>query len=331
MTHIQDEMFVEKYRPQSLDDIVGHDALIKRLGEYVDRSDMPHLLFAGPAGVGKTAALTAFAREKFGTNWQANFDEMNASDSRGIDVIREEVKSIARQGPTGGADYRIIFLDEADQLTRDAQPALRRIMEDYSDVTRFAMSCNYLNQIISPLQSRCSVYRFGRLDHDTVVATLVDIAEREGIEYEEDAIEMLARDARGDMRSSINNLQDASVTGEVSVDVVEGMTGTIDEATVESVVDLALDGNVDDAMKLLDRDILKDGANTQRLAQVFLRDLKYRDLPAPAKMKAFEKLAEVEWRVRRAANPVVQWHAFLADLRVARHLTFGKHYPGNDE
>ena len=161
------EIWIEKYRPQSLDTVVGHDAITERLRRYVAEEDLPHLLFAGPAGTGKTSTSTAIAREIYGEDWRENFLELNASDERGIDVVRDRIKSFARAA-FGGADHRIIFLDEADALTDDAQSALRRTMEQFSDNTRFILSCNYSSQIIDPIQSRCAVFRFSPLGDDAV-------------------------------------------------------------------------------------------------------------------------------------------------------------------
>ncbi|RLM31767.1 AAA family ATPase, partial [Haloarcula sp. Atlit-120R] len=148
---------------------------------YIERDDLPHLLFAGPAGVGKTTSATAIARAIYGDDWRGNFLELNASDERGIDVVRDRIKNFARSS-FGGHDYRAIFLDEADSLTNDAQSALRRTMEQFSDNTRFILSCNYSSKIIDPIQSRCAVFRFSPLGDDAVAEQVRDIAAAEDIE-----------------------------------------------------------------------------------------------------------------------------------------------------
>lgn len=325
---VQETLWVEKYRPQTLDDIIGHDDQVNRLKEYVDDDEVPHMIFAGPPGTGKTAAITAFAREVFGDGWRSNFDELNASDERGIDTVRNKIKGIARSSPAGGSPYSILFLDEADALTTDAQKPLRRIMEDYHDVTRFFMSCNYPNQIIGALQSRTTQFRFGRLDEDEIRQLVDNVVEQEELEVEERALEMITTEARGDARSAINSLQSSTVQGEVTEDSVETVIGVINDHLVEEIVDKAVAGKVDEAMRLLDMELIKQGANTQILADSFLRVLKRKDFPAPGKRKAIEKLAECDWRVKQAANPQVQWHSFICDLNVCYHLDYNNYEGG---
>ncbi len=146
-------IWIEKYRPQKLDDIVGQDEIVERLSSYVKSGNLPHLLFTGSAGVGKTTAAVTLAREFFKDSWQMNFRELNASDERGIDVVRNQIKQFARTTPLGDAEFKILFLDEADALTTDAQAALRRTMESYAQTCRFILSCNYSSKIIDPIQS----------------------------------------------------------------------------------------------------------------------------------------------------------------------------------
>lgn len=325
---IAEKMWTEKHRPESLDEIIGHDDQIERLRKYADDNETPHMIFAGPPGTGKTAAITAFAREVFGDGWRSNMDELNASDERGIDTIRNKVKGIARSNPAGGSAYKILFLDEADALTTDAQKPLRRIMEDHSDVTRFFLSCNYPNQIIEAIQSRCSMFRFGRLKDDEVMELLVRVAEAEGLEYDENALGMIRAEARGDARSAINSLQSSAVDGEVTEDSVKTVVGVVNQQIVEKIVDLAIEGETDEAMRILDMELLKQGANTQLLADAFLKVIKYKDFPAPGRRKVINKLADVDWRVKQAANPNVQWHSFITDINVGYHLTLNKYEGG---
>ena len=154
------EPWIEKYRPRKLDDIYGQELVVKRLKVYAKEKNMPNLMFSGTPGTGKTTAALCLAKEMFEDNWHGNFKEMNASDTRGIDVVRGEIKDYASTKPYGQFEFKVIFLDECDALTSDAQSALRRTMEKHSSSCRFIMSCNYSSKIIEPIQSRCAIYRF---------------------------------------------------------------------------------------------------------------------------------------------------------------------------
>ena len=147
-------IWIEKYRPATLNDVVGQREIVERLKNYVGAQSLPHLLFTGTAGIGKTTSAVALAREFFGDDWQVNFRELNASDERGIDVVRNQIKQFARTAPMGKATFKILFLDEADALTNDAQSALRRTMENYAQTCRFILSCNYSSKIIDPIPIR---------------------------------------------------------------------------------------------------------------------------------------------------------------------------------
>ncbi|HJJ55254.1 MAG TPA: replication factor C small subunit, partial [Methanocorpusculum sp.] len=154
------DIWIEKYRPRKLDEVVGQKEIVDRLKLYASSKSLPHLLFTGSAGIGKTTCAVALAREMFGDTWSMNFRELNASDERGIDVVRTQIKQFARTSPLGDAEFKVLFLDEADALTNDAQAALRRTMENYAETCRFILSCNYSSKIIDPIQSRCAIYRF---------------------------------------------------------------------------------------------------------------------------------------------------------------------------
>ncbi|MEM2726812.1 MAG: replication factor C small subunit, partial [Archaeoglobaceae archaeon] len=197
------EIWVEKYRPKTLDEVVGQEEIIKRLKGYVERKNIPHMLFSGPPGTGKTATAIALTRDLFGEIWRDNFIEMNASDERGIDVVRHKIKEFARTAPIGGAPFKIIFLDEADALTADAQAALRRTMEMFSKSCRFILSCNYVSRIIEPIQSRCAVFRFKAVSKEAMKKRILEICQKEGVKITEDGIEAILYISGGDFRRAI--------------------------------------------------------------------------------------------------------------------------------
>ena len=321
---VSTQLWTEKYRPTTLDEVVGHEAAVERFEKFLDPEEgggLPHVLLAGPPGVGKTAVITAFARDLYGDSWRENFREFNASDDRGIDVIRDDVKTWCRKAPADGAPYKIVFLDESDQLTRDAQPALRRIMEQYSDSTRFALSCNYVNRIIGPLQSRCATFHFGTLAEEDVAGLLDEIIETEGIDAEGPAVEKIARASRGQARDAVLTLQTATTGGELTEEQVELVTGVVDDALVEEILTLALDGEIDTAQQRLDIEILKAGASPHALIDSVFRVLRKLDLPPDYRAKTFELLAKTEERLQMGLNPHVQFHALLGHLYMAQGLS----------
>jgi len=196
------EIWTEKYRPQEFNDVVGQDNITERINAFVDSKQIPHLLFAGPAGCGKSTIALIIAKKLFGKHWKQNFLESNASDERGINVIRSKVKDFARTKAIGNVPYKIIFLDEADALTADAQNALRRTMESYSNSCRFFLSCNYSSRIIEPLQSRCCVFRFKLVPDEDIKKRLAYIIEQEKVDIEDGAINAICKLSEGDIRKS---------------------------------------------------------------------------------------------------------------------------------
>ncbi|KAJ5639308.1 uncharacterized protein N7484_007170 [Penicillium longicatenatum] len=216
--------WVEKYRPKTLDDVAAQDHTTKVLQRTLQASNLPHMLFYGPPGTGKTSTILALAKSLFGPAlYRSRILELNASDERGINIVRVKIKNFARaqlSQPTGlDAEYRaqypcppfkIIILDEADSMTQDAQSALRRTMEQYSRITRFCLVCNYVTRIIEPLASRCSKFRFKSLDNSAAGVRIENIAKAEGLNLEDGVIDTLIRCGEGDLRRAITYLQSAA-------------------------------------------------------------------------------------------------------------------------
>src|SRR5207249_4461498 len=222
------EIWVEKYRPKSLDDVVGQEEIVERLKAYAKEGNLPHLLVAGPAGTGKTTCAIALARDMFGENWRQNYYELNSSDERGIETVRTKVKEIARLAPFGGTTFKIIFLDEADNLTADAQAAMRRTMETYSKTSRFILSAYYSSRLIEPIQSRTAVFRFRPLKPEAIREYVGRIAKSEKLKITEEGMEALVYVAEGDMRRAVNSLQVAASLGAtIDADVLYQVASTI--------------------------------------------------------------------------------------------------------
>ncbi|WP_284010924.1 replication factor C small subunit [Haloarcula pelagica] len=310
----REEVWIEKYRPERLDDVMGHENIVGRLQSYVSRNDLSHMLFSGPAGTGKTTCATAIARELYGEDWREHFLELNASDERGIDVVRDRIKNFARTS-FGGHEYRIIFLDEADALTSDAQSALRRTMEQFSNNVRFILSCNYSSQIIDPIQSRCAVFRFSPLSDEAVAAEIRHIAGEEGIELTDDGLDALVYAAAGDMRKAINGLQAASVSGDVvDESAVYAITSTARPEEIHEMVQSALDGDFTAARATLDRLLTEEGIAGGDIIDQLHRSIWEFDIDDRAAVRVLERVGETDYRITQGANERVQLEAMLASL-----------------
>jgi len=309
------EIWTEKYRPKTLNEVVGQKHVTERLKAYVSSGNMPHLLLTGPAGTGKTTCSLAMAREMFGEEWKGNFIELNASDERGIDVVRGKIKEFARTAPLGKAEFKIIFMDEADALTSDAQAALRRTMEKYSKICRFILSCNYSSKIIDPIQSRCAVFRFSPLTVEDVSEYLNMIIKNENVKIENDALEGLVHVARGDLRRAVNSLQvAASLDKPITLEVIYQTTGQAKPEEVKKMLETALNGNFVLAREMLDNIMINYGLSGQdviRQIHSLFFDLSITD---SEKVRLMDKTGEIEFRIVEGSNERIQIEALLAYL-----------------
>jgi replication factor C small subunit len=306
-------IWIEKYRPQRLSDIVGQEEIVERLSSYVRSGNLPHLLFTGSAGVGKTTAAVALAKEFFRDSWQVNFRELNASDERGIDVVRNQIKQFARTTPLGEASFKILFLDEADALTTDAQAALRRTMESYAQTCRFILSCNYSSKIIDPIQSRCAIYRFKPLGPGAVKEEICRIAAREGLSITPGAMDAIVYIAQGDMRKAINAVQGAAIISP-SIDErrVYSITSTARPDEISELLDLSLSGDFDGAESLLAQLLHERGIAPNELINQCYRALLKREMDRGLKVRLIDHLGETDFRLSEGAGSDIQMEALIA-------------------
>lgn len=313
-----EDVWVEKYRPRNLNEVVGQDEIVSRLKSYVVSKTMPHLLFAGPAGTGKTTCAIALARELFGESWRGSFHELNASDERGIGIVRTKIKEYARTAAPNDVGFKIIFLDEADALTPDAQAALRRTMEMYSRTCRFILSCNYSSKIIEPIQSRCAVFRFAPLRERDMKKRLKYIAEKEGKEIMEDAINAIIYISNGDMRKAINILQMSSAIAEkIDESAVYKATGLAKREDIEKIIKEAIEGKFIDARNSLQKLIVEQGLSGEDIIKQIHRVIY--DLPIDDHLKVYllDRTGEIEFRMVEGANERIQLDSLLAYFTLA--------------
>ncbi len=310
---LKEEIWIEKYRPKKLEYVAGQKDVIKRLESYIQSRNLPHLLFSGPPGVGKTASAICVAREIFGEDWMGSFTELNASDERGIDVVRTKIKNFARTSPLGESDFKIIFLDEADALTSDAQSALRRTMEKYTSTCRFILSCNYSSKIIEPIQSRCAVYRFRPLNGPAIKERILYIVKEEGLTLTNDGLEAILYIAEGDMRRAINALQAAAMINKtVDMDSIYKTTSTAKPSEITELIKKALDGNFGGARSQLDYLLVDIGLSGEDIISQIYRTMI--DMPISDKLKVdlVDRIGEIDFRIAEGANVRIQLEALIA-------------------
>ena len=310
------ELWVERHRPQTVSDIRGQTSVVQRLASYAKVSDFPHLLFAGPPGTGKTHAAMALTRDVFGEDFRNNLLEMNASDERKLESIRSKVKQFARTSPYGNAKFKIIFLDEADALTHDAQGALRRIMEQYAQTCRFILSCNYSSKIIEPIQSRCAVFRFRPLPDSEVMNQVIDVAKTEGVSLANDAAEALVRISQGDLRKAITALQvAAALETNVSRELIYETSATAPPETLHQYLMACRQDGFHAARRRLREILDRYGLAGTDFVNQLHRELYGADfLSEIQKLELTELMAEIDFRLVEGGGESIQLDALTARL-----------------
>ena len=308
-----EDIWIEKYRPKTFEDIRGQEVIVSKIRAFVKQKNIPHLLFAGPAGVGKSTLAVVISRTLFGEGWKENFVEFNASDERGIDVIRNKVKDFARTKSIGDVPFKIIFLDECDALTKEAQQALRRTMEKYSSSCRFILAANYSSKIIDPIQSRCAVFRFKPIPSENMLSLARFIVERENVDIDDDSLNALVEVAGGDGRKMKNILQSCAVLGEkIVVDTIYGLASFAKPTELKDALGFAVKGNFVKARDQILDIMLKYGLSGVDLLKQIQKAVWDLDVSDNKKVELVDKCGEIEFRMVEGADEFIQLEALIA-------------------
>lgn len=312
--------WVEKYRPNALDELISHEDIINTIRTFIKNDKLPHLLFYGPPGTGKTSTILACAKEIYPAKlFSSMVLELNASDERGIGIVRGQILNFASTRTIFNSGYKLIILDEADAMTNDAQNALRRIIEKYTDNVRFCMIGNYLSKIIPALQSRCTRFRFGPLKEEQILPRLEHVAKEEGVNLTEDGKKALMTLSLGDMRRVLNILQSCAMAFDtVSEYTVYKCTGHPQKADIGNIVNWALNEDFNTAYNNIQKLKTSEGLSLQDIlteVHVYVHRLV---LPGPVKIGLLTKMAELEARLMGGSSEKIQLGGFLAAFQMAR-------------
>ena len=312
------EIWTEKYRPEEFSEVVGQNDIVKRIESLTNSLNIPHLLFAGPAGIGKSTLALIVVKKLFKEGWKESYLELNASDERGIQIVREKVKNFARTRSIGKVPFKVIFLDEADALTPEAQQALRRTMENYSSNCRFVLSCNYSSKIIDPIQSRCAIFRFKLLEKKDIGQRLKTIAEKEKLTLSQEAIEIIYEGSEGDCRRAINILQStAAISPLITSELVSTIISSAKPRDIKIVLDYALSGDFEKSREKLLDVMLKESISGQDVIKSIQKEIWNLPIEPEIKVKLTEKTGETEFRIVEGSDPFIQLQSLLASFVLA--------------
>jgi len=312
-------IWTEKYRPSTFDKVVGQNRIVEQLRAFVKQRNMPHLMFAGTAGIGKSTLALVVAKELFKDDISGNFLELNASDERGIDVIRNKVKDFARTKSIGDIPFKIIFLDECDALTKEAQQALRRTMENFSSSTRFILSCNYASKIIDPIQSRCTVYKFQPLKDNEMQVIIDRILSDESLVSDADANSALIEVSEGDCRKLENTMQAASsIDKKITKELVYSIANVANPKDLKDVLKFAIDGKFEMSRNKLQKVMIDNGLSGTDIIKQIQKEIFSLDIDSNKKVLIVDRCAETEFRMVEGSDEFIQLEALLAYISLSK-------------
>jgi len=312
---VDSSIWIEKHRPKGFEEIMGQDNIVRRIKSFVEQKNLPHLLLSGPPGVGKSTIALVIARELFGENWRQNFLELNASDSRGIDTIRNEVKDFCRTKSLGNVPFKIIFLDESDSLTREAQSSMRRIMEQYAHNTRFILSCNYSSKILDPIQSRCTIFRFKPLEKKDIYKIINNVSDEEKLQVDDKAREALVYISNGDVRRLENVMQSCSMMShEISEELIYEIVSAAKPKEIKEILQSAVNGNFARAKDKLLEVMLKHGLSGLDIIKQIQSEIWNLELKDERKIELIDKCGEVEFRMVEGSDEFIQMESLIANF-----------------
>ncbi|KAM9980243.1 hypothetical protein ACTFIZ_006487 [Dictyostelium cf. discoideum] len=315
--------WVEKYRPKNLDDLIAHEDITQTITKLIENNTLPHLLFYGPPGTGKTSTIQAIARKLYGDNYSRMVLELNASDDRGIDVVREQIKTFASSmfffNTT--VPYKLIILDEADSMTNIAQTALRRVIEKYTKTTRFCIVCNYVIKIIPALQSRCTRFRFSPLPTQPTEIRLKEIIEKENVKVDSKAMNAVLELGCGDMRKCLNILQSVSMSAidnNITEEAIYKCTGYPMPSDIELMVDWLLNSDYEEAFQNISDLKKKKGLSLNDIISTLQKFVVQIDLDNVILCKLLSHLSDIEYNLSIGSSEKLQLGSLVGCFQLSR-------------
>ncbi|KAF9073277.1 P-loop containing nucleoside triphosphate hydrolase protein [Rhodocollybia butyracea] len=314
--------WVEKYRPVTLDDVVSHRDITSTIEKFIEKNRLPHLLFYGPPGTGKTSTILAVARRIYGAEYKKQILELNASDDRGIDVVREQIKQFAETRTLFSKGFKLIILDEADMMTQAAQAALRRVIEQYTRNVRFCIICNYVNKIAPAIQSRCTRFRFSPLPIIEVEKRINVVVETENVKLTDDGKKALLKLSKGDMRRALNVLQACHAAYDITTETeIYSCTGNPHPSDIETIVKSMLSDEFTTAHQLISKMKTERGLALQDLLSGVYEYIETIELKPHARIYLLDHIATTEYRLSTGGSEKIQMSALLGAFKNTVELT----------